>query len=963
MFLTINEDSKMNRVYAVILFISTLVNLFAGTQQPVNSGEDYFSEKYVPNVLVMKLSPEFNLPAQTLYTGAQGIDAELKSIGVQRLERVFTGSQQPEKVRPFKNIYYAYFTSGEDPSIVAARISRLPGVEYAEPKYMHYIDVVPNDPLFGSQSFFSVIQAPQAWDIVKGEQGTALIAVVDGGTDFDHPDLTANFWINPGETPGNGIDDDGNGFVDDVSGWNFANNSNDPSGLPGFSFNSDHGSHTAGSISAVSDNGIGVAGASWNATLMPICASSATSDRSIEFGFDGILYAADNGADIISCSWGRQGGGSAFEQDVITYVSSLGAVVVAAAGNNSSSAPHFPSSYPNCFSVAATANNDVKAGFSNYGTTIDVAAPGVGIWSTMNNGSYGTSSGTSMSTPITAGVIGLVKTQHPEWSGLQAAEQVRVTADNIDGVNPIYIGLLGRGRINAARALTETSPSIRLTDFSFADSGNDGIIDPGESVTVSVSLINYLAAISNINVTITVNDSWVTLIDGSEFIATMNTMQTVNLTDAFSFTVDPGAPSSHPIFFKMTVSSGNYTDTEIFKLIVLPTFGTADVNNVALTVTNIGRIGFADLADPNSGIGFIYQDGPNMLFEGALICGTGAGQISNAARGLVTTTEQLYDEDFVIADGGDLQIIAPGNLTDQESIGSFTDTQADNPMNIRITQETFASTNPDYDDFVLFKYTVENLSGAPLTNFHLGLFFDWDIDGNTYATNRVDFDPTRKLGYAWDGSGNSIGTYAGVRLLSDIGFHYRAIANDGSNGAWGIYDGFTDDEKYEAISGGAVVTNAGPADISHVVAGGPVNIAANNTAEFGFALVGGGNRLVMRANSDKAQDLWDQLFVNSVENPEPFPARFILEQNYPNPFNPVTMIRLSVARQSKVSLEVFDLAGRKVRTLLNEIKAAGTYEVRWNGLTDSGQKVTSGVYYYRMQAGEFIQTRKLVMVK
>ena len=190
------------------------------------------------------------------------------------------------------------------------------GVIYAEPKYIHYLfEEIPNDTLYeGNQSaYYEVVDAPEAWGIVKGEQGDAIIAIVDGGTDINHIDLSNNIWQNQAEVEGaTGVDDDGNGFIDDYYGWNFANQSGNPTGLPGTPFNADHGTHTAGIAGAVTNDTTGVAGMSWNATIMGINASDNQTDRVITYGLEGIIYAAENGANIISCSWGRQGGYSYF---------------------------------------------------------------------------------------------------------------------------------------------------------------------------------------------------------------------------------------------------------------------------------------------------------------------------------------------------------------------------------------------------------------------------------------------------------------------------------------------------------------------------------------------------------------------------------------------------------------------------------------------------------------------------
>ena len=291
-------------------------------------------------------------------------------------------------------------------------------VRYAEPNYIRYIVAIPNDPSFNvlwglrntGQSGGVVgadIDATGAWDIWTGNPAV-VEASIDTGINMTHPDLAGNIWTNPGEVAGNSIDDDGNGFVDDVHGWDFVNNDRDPTDDHG------HGSHTSGTVGALGNNSTGVTGVNWGVQLMAVkvCNAGGSCPDSAIIG--GIDYATQNHAFVSNNSYG----GGPFSQaafDAISRADQAGVLFVAAAGNNggnNDSNPFYPASYNllNIISVAATDRFDSRASFSNYGlTTVDLGAPGVDIYSTMLGVGYGYLSGTSMAAPHTTGVAALLK--------------------------------------------------------------------------------------------------------------------------------------------------------------------------------------------------------------------------------------------------------------------------------------------------------------------------------------------------------------------------------------------------------------------------------------------------------------------------------------------------------------------------------------------------------------------------
>ncbi|MCH8327756.1 MAG: S8 family serine peptidase, partial [Candidatus Marinimicrobia bacterium] len=597
--------------------------------------------------------------------------------------------------------------------------------------------------------------------------------MVDGGTDWGHVDLEANVWINTADTTINGIDDDDNGYVDDVRGWNFVRDNGDPSGLTTAPVNASHGTEVAGVASAVTNNGIGIAGASWNAQLMLVNVSCA-SDTLICYGVEGIVYAAVNGADIISLSWGSSHPDlSSFEErsllkfwdDVSDFAAENGALLVAAAGNGNvlnDEALHTPASGRHILSVGATnKSSDVRAGFSNYGVTVDVFAPGTNLNSTLPDDAYtNESSGTSFSTPLVSGMAALVKTIFQTYTPEQLAQKMRVTADNIDGVNSGLVGLMGKGRINAFRAVTDTStPAIRIAGVSFIDSGGDGFIENGETVDVTVSLVNYLADATDVAVTLTQADPNVTITIGGATIAFLASGDTAGVT--FRFTLDQAGPGQ-PLPFVVELTAGSYQDRDLFKLYANePLIAIHDTGPIQVALTSEGNIGWIGFAYESPGVGFIYK-GTNLLFEGGLMVGISKNKVSDSVRG----EGAARDQDFQMPPGGQL-LLGPGQSANEEGAVVLIDDLASSPIGLLILQESFADNNAAYDDFVIFRYVITNKSGGPLWNLYAGLFFDWDISENG-QTDYGRFDDARRMGVVQN-SGAAPTILAATKLLTESG--------------------------------------------------------------------------------------------------------------------------------------------------------------------------------------------------
>ena len=344
-------------------------------------------------------------------------------------------------------------------------LGKNPNVVYAEPDYVVSAIATPNDPLFPQLWGMAKINAPAAWDVSTGP-ANVIVGDIDSGIDYTHPDLADNVWVNPGEVAGNGLDDDHNGYVDDIHGWDWANNDNDPLD------DHFHGTHTAGTIGARGNNGVGVVGVNWNVQIAGLKFLNAQGSGSTSDAILALQYATAEGMRVTNNSWGG-GGNSQALYDAIAAArdSGSGSLFVAAAGNNSFDndlLPFYPASYDldNLIAVAATTSTDGLASFSNYGaTSVDLGAPGVGVLSTVPGG-YDTYSGTSMATPHVSGAAALLLALNPNWTYAQVRDRIFCTARPVSALagNTVTGGILDVGAaLGSATCAAPPSPPPAAT--------------------------------------------------------------------------------------------------------------------------------------------------------------------------------------------------------------------------------------------------------------------------------------------------------------------------------------------------------------------------------------------------------------------------------------------------------------------------------------------------------------------
>jgi serine protease len=335
---------------------------------------------------------------------------------------------------------------------------------WVQPNYEYIgnaMEAAPNDPMFSKQLHLKIMKAEQAWDITPGS-AEVIVAVTDNGFHLEHDDLKNSYWKNKNEIPDNGIDDDNNGYIDDYEAWNFSENNNDPR-----STGNSHGTHVTGIIAAETNNGIGIAGTAPGVKVMPIKFYGEGRWTS-EVVASSYIYAVNNGAKIITTSYNIDGFvNDQVYLDVIKFVRDNEVLLFNSAGNGNKNNPPRIKYNKQVVLVCSTRSNpkkptkvDVISKFSNHGTGIQICAPGDPILSTVNgeylNASrYGEMSGTSMAAPNAAAVAALIWSKYPNFTAKEVLNKLYKTADNLDSRNRRHRGMMGAGRVNALRALTE----------------------------------------------------------------------------------------------------------------------------------------------------------------------------------------------------------------------------------------------------------------------------------------------------------------------------------------------------------------------------------------------------------------------------------------------------------------------------------------------------------------------------
>jgi subtilisin family serine protease len=863
----------------IILLLPLPLYLFAALPT-LESAAFYSPAKFVVKFHGYAMPAHITNQSGFVHTGITAVDNLNHEFGVERIEKLFPESPESRKSTGLSGYFIFYFNDDQGDSLeaVLGRYASIPQIEHVEPVGIHPFYFVPGDPSLGNQWYHHDpsdhdLDSPEAWDVQRGDT-LPVIGIADTGVLWNHPDLANNMWKNWVEYNGlANVDDDSNGYIDDIRGWDWVNVT---SGWPGEDFSipdndpgdfNGHGTHIAGIAAAITNNdqgGAGIAGGSYpirGTRILPLrigwsanCLGQEIGYVDMSYAAQAFIYAAEKGVTVMNCSWGssNSGGlGAAVDNAILG-----GMTVCVAAGNDNSQTSVYLNSRPDVISVAATDQNDVKANFSNYGYWVDVSAPGVSIYNSYSNHytpAYSYLSGTSMAAPMVAGLTALLKSQCPAWSRLQITSQILNNAENINTLNPSYIGKLGSGRINVNNALIGQSlPQITVNSPN--GGGQPWVI--GQMYTIAWSSLflpggvnvllnrNYPGGLWErlfTNITNTGSQAWVVC----------------GLTSAAS---------------RIRVES--FSDTHVY-----------DISN--------NNFGLSNGAMPGAGPPItLFSDGFNGSFNSSIYY-WGDNNSLNGPDYWDTRTQRPHT--------GSKSCYCAG-------FGTPSHPPYDNGM----------------DSYFYLKTTCGiNTIGYTDVTFSFWIWYDsqsaTDIMKAQYYSEAswVDFPNA-----CW--SGNSNGWIQKCYDITGLGtFRFRFLFTSDSN----------------QISEGAYIDDI-------LVMGIP---AATETPPDSACLIE-----IPPATSPEEPNLPDIGYTNRSAQP----LECHLYQNAPNPFNPTTTINYQLSASGSVNLQVYDLSGRLVSTLVDGDQSTGQYN-----FTFEGGGLAAGIYIVRLRAGEFTATRKMVLMK
>jgi subtilisin family serine protease len=868
-------------------------------------------------------------------------------------------SAEPSGVA-LQRIMVIRYTSPDAPEAVAHAISRIAGVEYAEPVYRRRLLFSPNDPEISRLWYLDVMKVREAWDVVRADS-SIIIAITDTGIEKEHEDLSDAIWKNWGEhgtdseggdKRSNGKDDDGNGLVDDWWGYDFAGEDgnspdNDPSSACEW-----HGTHVAGIAAASGNNGKGVIGIAFGARLMAVKISDdACVDPDVSAGFEGILYAAKMGAKIINCSWGGRGHSRAESEVIASVKRDYGVLIIAAAGNNEGETKFYPAAYDGVISVAAVDAGDTRASYSNYYYQVDLSAPGSQVYSTRTFGDYEyiLPGGTSMAAPMVSGTAALLMKKYPGITAAEVEETILASTDDISTpLGPTYASKMGAGRLNVLRAVTEGRgmSSARMTGYRVIDENGDGMLDPGEKIQIRTDIKNILAPASEVTVLMeSVSHPAITIDNSLIELGAMTAGEVRTSPDnAFHFTVPTNVQPNDILVLGVSVQTPSRLNTNYLEIPVAPTWMTTDYNTIASTFNSLGNIAYNGL-NKNEGEGFTLGTSKSLLYHGGLMIGIASTNVADVVR--VGALSEGVSDGFRMTKPYRLRI--SDDSTVQIGTARFNDSHLNDLVKVGADVEmtTYEYRDQSLEKSVTVVYRIHNTTDHPLSNLHCALYLDWDISTNG-GTDRVDYVESHQLGYTRDAVGDQQ-LYSGATLLSQQPVDFYAINNDDIND--GVTHDFTIDKKWRFMSNGVARAQSQIGDVSMVIGGGPITIAPGESADVAFALLAANDLDSLKKSARNARDR----YLGTLAVPVAASGNPLHMHITPNPFSDEARISFTMPHAGHAMLAVYDFEGNRVATLVDGPLTAGDHAV-----TFAPDALSQGMYVYELKTAEGVVRGKVV---
>ena len=912
--------------YILVIVVVSTVLLPSLTLAQNNSSKPYFD-----NTIIVKFKPEFKKLAASDELN-QILSTQFSKSNSFTIQQEFP--QSISNKSDFKNqssiditlIYRIVFTDGSDPALISSKLERTGYFEYAEPLYKNELLYVPNDPMNEtSQYWVTNCRAFEAWDVHQGDTNF-VIGISDTGIELSHSDLIWQIKYNYND-PLDGIDNDMDGYIDNFRGWNFAENNNNVQADV-----SQHGTWVGGIAGAATDNGTGLSGAGFKCKILPL--KIMNSEGVLENSYQSIVYAAEHGCDVVNCSWGS----SYYQkmaQDVINYcVINHDILIVSAAGNTNSELNYYPSSYENVLSVAGTQmddqkwspDNSISSQGSTYSYYVDVCAPATNFYTTGPWDGYPLIwGGTSFASPIVAGYAGLLRSYFPDYSANQIAELIKAGADNIDTIpyNIPFAGKLGKGRLNMYNSLTmEQPPAIVFHDITKIE--NEGV------VTVQGYFTNYLNDAQNLIISAEILSSYGSIPVPEIFTGSLASMETVSGLSNISIVLDEDTPYDYKLLLKLNFTADNYESSQVIELFVNPGYKDISTDNLTLSVTGNGRLGYSD-NNSITGNGLVYDELYSLFYDCGIISGNSAVNLYSSIRQNTDFRTEGYPQ-FIDNDFSDYQIRT-----------EISDSNDANPAGIIIIQDVFSWNGSENSSFIIVDYSIINSSAYDIENFYFGLFADWDlIDA---AANSVVYDETR--GFMYCKSDNAQAMNAGIKLLSDQAPKNYALAQvDGGDGIIDITDGLLDIEKFHMISNSTDGINES-SDMVVYSGAGPFNIAAEDTVVVGFAIIAAPSIFTVNEAIENASNLYtDVIHPQNINN--------ITLQNllvFPNPaVNQINFRNIGYINPN-AELKIISITGETIFHINN-----------FSGESIDITTLESGLYIIKLMDGDREFVKKITVI-